>query len=88
MDYNRTFSYELPTRIEFGVGISERVAERVEGYGGSRVLLVADPGVLAVGVADKITDALENATMPYVLFSDIEPPDGPQKREASASEFW
>ena len=73
MDYNRTFSYELPTKIEFGVGVSERVAERVEGCGGSRVLLVVDPGVLDAGVADKIVDTLENASMPYVLFSDIEP---------------
>ena len=73
MDYNRTFSYELPTKIEFGVGISERVPERVEECGGARVLLVADPGVLAAGVVDKVTDALENASMPYVLFSDIEP---------------
>lgn len=73
MDYNRTFSYELPTKIEFGAGISGRVPERVEECGGGRVLLVADPGVLAAGVVDKVTDALENASMPYVLFSDIEP---------------
>lgn len=73
MDYNRTFSYELPTKIEFGVGISERVPERIAECGGARTLLVADPGVLDAGVADKVTDALENASMPYVLFSDIEP---------------
>jgi alcohol dehydrogenase class IV len=73
VDYNRTFSYELPTKIEFGAGISGRVPERVEECGGGRVLLVADPGVLAAGVVDKVTDALENASMPYVLFSDIEP---------------
>ena len=73
MDYNRTFSYELPTKIEFGVGISERVPERVKECGGGRVLLVADPGVLAAGLVDKVTDALENASMPYVLFSEIEP---------------
>jgi alcohol dehydrogenase class IV len=29
VDYNRTFSYELPMKIDFGMGISERVAERV-----------------------------------------------------------
>jgi alcohol dehydrogenase class IV len=73
VDYNRTFSYELPTKIEFGVGVSERVAERVAGCRGGRVLLVVDPGVLDAGVADKIVDTLENASMPYVLFSDIEP---------------
>jgi alcohol dehydrogenase class IV len=73
VDYSRTFSYELPTKIEFGMGISERVAERVEEYGGSKVLLVADPGVLAAGVVDKVTDSLRNASVPYVVFSDIEP---------------
>ena len=73
MDYNRTFSYELPTKIEFGVGVSERVAEHVEGCGSSRILLVVDPGVLDAGVADKVTDGLQDAGMPYVLFSDIEP---------------
>jgi alcohol dehydrogenase class IV len=73
VDYNRTFSYELPTKIEFGVGISERVPERIAECGGARTLLVADPGVLDAGVVDKVTHALENASMPYVLFSDIEP---------------
>lgn len=73
MDYSRTFSYELPTRIEFGVGISERVAEHVRECGGGKILLVADPGVLAAGVVDKVIDALKKAAMPHVLFSDIEP---------------
>ncbi len=40
MDYSRTFGYELPTKIEFGMGISERVAGRVEECRGSMVLLV------------------------------------------------
>jgi alcohol dehydrogenase class IV len=73
VDYSRTFSYELPTKIEFGMGISERVAERVEECGGSMVLLVVDPGVLDAGVADKVINALKQASMPHVLFSDIDP---------------
>lgn len=73
MDYNRTFSYELPTKIEFGVGVAGRVAERVEGCGGRKALLVADPGVLAAGVVDRVTGAFERASMPYALFSDVEP---------------
>ena len=40
VDYSRTFGYELPTKIEFGMGISERVAGRVEECRGSMVLLV------------------------------------------------
>lgn len=73
MDYNRTFSYELPTKIEFGAGVAGRVAERVEGCDGRKALLVADPGALAAGVVDKVTEAFEKASIPYVLFSDIEP---------------
>ncbi len=73
MDYNRTFSYELPTKIEFGVGVAKRVAEHVRDCGGGKVLLVADPGVLAAGVADRVAAVLESDSIPYMLFSNIEP---------------
>ena len=84
MDYNRMFSYELPTKIEFGVGVSERVAERVEECGGSRVLFVVDPGVLDAGVADKIVDSLKKASMP--TFSSAT--SSPSPRRGASSTGW
>ncbi len=72
MDYKSSFSYELSSKIEFGLGVAKHTADRVKEYGGSRVLLVADPGILDIGVVDTVTDSLEAEEIHYELFSDIE----------------
>jgi alcohol dehydrogenase class IV len=66
------FVFELPTRIEFGVGALSRVGDRIAELGGSRVLLVTDPGLVAAGVVDQVTAVLDDAKREYVLFTEIE----------------
>lgn len=67
------FLFELPTRIEFGSGSLSNLGQRVAELGGSRVLLVADEVLAAIGLVDRVTDVLEDAKIEYVVFTDIEP---------------
>lgn len=72
MLHNRIFRYEIPTAIEFGNGSIRLLAEHVKTLGGSKVLIVADPGVVQAGIAERLKAPLEEANIPYELFSDIE----------------
>lgn len=67
------FVFELPTKIEFGAGSLANVAHRVTELGGSRVLVVTDEVLAAIGIADKITSILDEAKIEHVLFTDVEP---------------
>jgi alcohol dehydrogenase len=67
------FLFELPTRIEFGSGSLSNLGQRVAELGGSRVLLVADEVLAAIGLVDRVTDVLDDAKIEYVVFTDIEP---------------
>jgi len=72
MDIRKRFRYEIPTAIEFGCGSIGTLADHVKALGGSRVLVVGDPGVVKAGVVDRVTEPLRTAGMGYEIFSDIE----------------
>lgn len=67
------FRYEIPTAIEFGNGAVNDLAKHVKKLNGSKVLIVGDPGVVSAGVVDKLIAPLENDSIPYVIFSEIQP---------------
>lgn len=67
------FSFQLPVRIEFGHGVSETVAEEARGLGGSRALIVTDPGIRAAGLVDPVLERLQSAGLATVVFDDVAP---------------
>lgn len=69
---NRVFRYEIPTIIEFGNGSIRMLADHVKALGGTKVLIVADPGVVQAGVVDHLIAPLALANIPHVVFSEIE----------------
>nr|WP_201791157.1 iron-containing alcohol dehydrogenase [Nesterenkonia sp. PF2B19] len=73
MNHSREYSFELPTRIEFGVGVIETLAELVVGLGGRRVLLVSDPGLVAAGVVGRVSAILTAADLDVITFTEVEP---------------
>ena len=68
-----SFSYEMPTRVEFGKGAANRAGEEVRKIGCSRVLILSDRGVQGAGLLKKVTDSLDGASVPWELFLDVEP---------------
>ncbi|MHC4993231.1 MAG: iron-containing alcohol dehydrogenase, partial [Planctomycetota bacterium] len=66
-----TFDFHPRTRIVFGAGVVERVGEVVREAGGTRVLLVTDPGIVAAGHAGRVHELLESAGLFCVTFDQV-----------------
>ncbi len=79
------FSYEMPTRVEFGRGVAMKTAEEVRRLGCSRVLLLSDGGVKGAGLLDGVRKTLDSASVPCELFLDIEPNPKDRNVEAAAA---
>lgn len=69
----KTFSFQLPTRIEFGNGLSKRVGEEAKALGGTRALVVTDPGVRAAGLLDPVLQQLTDADLVVMVFDEVAP---------------
>lgn len=78
-----SFSYEMPTRVEFGRGAALKVADEVRCLGCSRVLLLSDNGVKHAGLLDGVQQSLRSGSVPCELFLDIEP--NPKDRNVAAA---
>lgn len=59
-----------------GPGSSGRLGQAIAGFGHRRILLVTDEVVSRLGLLKALTDALDSAATPYVLF-DAVTPDAP-----------
>lgn len=69
----------LIPEIIFGVGSLAEVGDAVRRAGGTRALVVSDPGVMAAGWVDRAVPYLEAAAVEYQIWSDITP--NPKDRE-------
>ncbi len=57
----------------FGVGAIELVAQYVKNLGGTKVLLVTDPGLIEAGWAGKVQSILHENNIAFTIFSDVTP---------------
>ena len=73
MNLLNSFSFELPTRIEYGVGATDKLADFANELGVRKVLFVTDRGIEASGILTAITDQLSEAHLEFDIFSDVEP---------------
>ena len=73
MNLLNNFSFELPTRIEYGVGASGKLVELIQELRSQKVLIVTDNGVEASGLLSALTDQLAAAQLESDIFSDVEP---------------
>jgi alcohol dehydrogenase len=70
------FDYQQRTRVVFGAGAIARLGELARELGASRVLVVTDPGVVAVGHAAQAVSALRGAGLDATVFAAVrENPD-------------
>lgn len=70
------FTITQPTAIRFGCGAISDLGDIVKKLGGSKVFLVADPGLAAANLLARITKPLDDAAIPYVLYNKIDPEPG------------
>lgn len=66
-----TTTWSFPTRILFGEGCTSQVAAEAQALGGTRALIVADPGVIAASLLKDIAGALDEAQIPYTVFDGV-----------------
>lgn len=57
----------------FGVGARRLAGRYAKKLGARKVLVVSDPGVVAVGWTKDVTDSLEEEKIPYALFTGVSP---------------
>src|SRR6516162_7055290 len=65
------FDFRLRTRVVFGGGVFSRLVEIARERGGSRCLLVADPGIVDAGHAQEAIRSLKARRMQVVAFHDF-----------------
>ncbi len=56
-----------------GSGAIQSIASEVKARGFKKVFVATDPDLIKFGVSKKVLDVLDNAKIPYELFSDIKP---------------
>ncbi len=72
MNLLNSFTFELPTKIEYGVGASAKLAATLKTLDASRVLLVTDKGIADCGLLARICDQLVNERIEYKTFDTVE----------------
>jgi len=77
-----TFSYHIPTAIEFGWGALAKLPALARDLGGSRALVVGDPGVARAGLVERVAATLSAAGIPAASFTDVESDPAVQSVEA------
>ena len=65
--------FRIPTRILFGRGVSQRVAEPLEQLGVKRVLVVTDPGVMKAGLVEPVLERLRDAGIAHEIYDGVVP---------------
>lgn len=66
-------TFAFPTKIVFGPGAIERVAELAQGLGMKRPLVVTDPGIVKCGLLERLSAPLKKAGLDWTLFDQVEP---------------
>ncbi|MCE9604514.1 MAG: iron-containing alcohol dehydrogenase [Planctomycetia bacterium] len=65
------FDYLLQTRLVFGPNRIEQLGDLAKEFGGSRVLVVSDPGIIRAGHTARGVDALHKAGLETLIYSDV-----------------
>jgi alcohol dehydrogenase class IV len=76
MIQTQSFSINQPTKIIFGSNSVKQLGTLVAGLGGSRVFLVADPGLKKAGIVEQITAILSENKIPFTLYDKVTPEPG------------
>ncbi|MFB5934551.1 iron-containing alcohol dehydrogenase [Peribacillus frigoritolerans] len=67
------YKYFMPTRVEGGIGVSEKTGEMIKELGATRVLIVTDKGIRAANLLEGIENSLLAANLDYDIFDEVEP---------------
>jgi alcohol dehydrogenase len=69
---HRVFSYELPTKIVFGIDSVQELPQWIGKLRGSKVFVVSDPGVVQAGIFEKVTSLLSGADIDFDTYTEVD----------------
>lgn len=73
MNLLNSFSFELSTKIEYGVGAARGLVDAVKKLNAGKLLLITDKGIVSSGLLEKITGSLKAHKMNWKVFDNVEP---------------
>lgn len=77
--------FDAPSPIIHGGGSHQRLPDLARELGGSRVLIVTDPGIVQLGVAAEISQLLEAAGFSVAVFDQVQPDPTDKNVDAGAA---
>ncbi len=70
----KEFEYKMPAKVRFGVGITGNLGRILrEELGFQKVFIATDKGIVAAGILEKITNALDQEGFPYQVYDALIP---------------
>ena len=70
---NPTRIFQTAPRIVQGAGCLSQIASEVERLGGTRIMIVTDPGLVAAGIVDRLEALLREGGVAFHRFDQVEP---------------
>ena len=67
------YSFDLPTRIEFGEGVMKEAGKEAKALGAGKVMLVADKGVISAGLTKPVEQSLKEEGLEFIVYDNIVP---------------
>ncbi|MDO4869695.1 MAG: iron-containing alcohol dehydrogenase [Bacillota bacterium] len=86
MDYKcmNPFEFTLPTKVIFGPGCVSSLVSEIEQIGGTKPLLITDPGIQKAGIVAMVTNILDDSGIEYSVFDGVEANPKDVNAEAAA----
>jgi alcohol dehydrogenase len=66
-------SFDTVRRIVSGYGCLESLGDEIKRIQGNKALVVTDPGIKEAGLLDLVAKSLDDAHVPYQMFTEVEP---------------
>jgi alcohol dehydrogenase class IV len=83
-----TSSYYIwPGQVHLGFGVARRAGQEAQAEGARNVFVIADPGVVAAGLVEPVTDSLKAARLAYVLYDRVIPNPDMASVDAAVAAF-
>jgi len=80
-------TYIWPGQTHFGFGAVDLVGEQAKSRQTKQVFILADPGVVQVGLVEPVTTALKAAGLSYVLYDKVIPNPDTESVDAAMAAF-
>ena len=82
-----TAYYIFPDQIYSGFGIAQRAGNEAKTEGAQHVFVIADPGVVSVGLADRVLKSITDAGLAHTLYTHVVPNPDCDSVDAAAGAY-